>query len=327
MRRANTFDIRPLSHCERLALIELLDSSAACINEINYDRRQAYFEARYDLPDGYTVCKLPRPTRSLPPCGGWSLLEGGAFPQHNCAPRPRVVRESDALSSSRKARSAFRTTWARPSFLLPFHGGGGGSEQCCDPRLPDPTRGLSRRFNSRCSRALSPSGERESNPFAVVVPECRTRGRCPRATGASLLVAPAVLGVCEDGSKSRDGPRGKTGCHTVKVNKDGRSSPPCRSLCSRLRKGAPRPAPLPLNAESAALHCGTAVARCRRTEPVWRQRPKAPLCSAVPLCRPSCWRGERGNNEGAVESCTQERGPVMRPMDRPSGDGGGSTRG
>ena len=58
MRRANTFDIRPLSHCERLALIELLDSSAACINEINYDRRQAYFEARYDSPDGYTVSEL-----------------------------------------------------------------------------------------------------------------------------------------------------------------------------------------------------------------------------------------------------------------------------
>ena len=58
MRRANTFDIRPLSHRERLVLIELLDSSAACINEINYDRRQAYFEARYDSPDGYTVSEL-----------------------------------------------------------------------------------------------------------------------------------------------------------------------------------------------------------------------------------------------------------------------------
>ncbi|PSQ08806.1 hypothetical protein BRC95_02495 [Halobacteriales archaeon QS_5_68_33] len=75
-------------------------------------------------------------------------------------------------------------------------------EQCCDPRLPDLCRGLSRRFNSRCSRALSPSGEREFNPFAVVVPECRARRRYRRATGASLLVAPTDLGVCKDGSIS-----------------------------------------------------------------------------------------------------------------------------
>ena len=133
--------------------------------------------------------KLPRPTRSLPPCGGRLLLEGGAFPQRHCAPRPRA--------------------WTRPGFLFPFHGPGSGSEQCCDPRLRDPSRGLSRRFNSRCSRALSPSGEREFNPFAVVVPECGARRRYRRTTGASLLVTPAVLGLCEGGSKSKDGPRGK----------------------------------------------------------------------------------------------------------------------
>ena len=110
-----------------------------------------------DGKDGSGARKLPCPTRSLPPCGSRSLLEGGAFPHRNCAPRPRA--------------------WARPGFLLPFHGGGGGSEQCCDPRLPDLCRELSRRFNSRCPRALSPSEERELNPFAVVVPECRVRGR------------------------------------------------------------------------------------------------------------------------------------------------------
>ena len=38
----------------------------------------------------------------------------------------------------------------------------------------------------------------------------------------------------------------KTGCHTVKVNEDGCSFPPYRSLGSRLREGARRPAPLPL---------------------------------------------------------------------------------
>lgn len=39
---------------------------------------------------------------------------------------------------------------------------------------------------------------RESNPLAVVVPECRVR--YSRTTGASLLVAPAVLDVCEGDS-------------------------------------------------------------------------------------------------------------------------------
>ena len=143
-----------------------------------------------------------------------------------------MVRESDALSSSRKARSAFRTTWARPGFLFPSTGRAGAFRPSFDH-----CRGLSRRFNSRWSRALSPSGERESNPFAVVVPECRTRGRCPRATGARLLVAPAVLGVCEGGNKSRDGPRGKTGCHTVNVNEDGCffPLPTARSGCARGR--------------------------------------------------------------------------------------------
>jgi putative transposase len=58
MRRANTFDVRPLSHRGRLALIELLDSSAACFNELNYDRRQAYFSARYDADDHHTVSEL-----------------------------------------------------------------------------------------------------------------------------------------------------------------------------------------------------------------------------------------------------------------------------
>jgi putative transposase len=58
MRRANTFNVRPLSHRGRLALIELLDSSAACFNEINYERRQAYFSARYDADDHHTTSEL-----------------------------------------------------------------------------------------------------------------------------------------------------------------------------------------------------------------------------------------------------------------------------
>ncbi|WP_178917821.1 transposase [Natronomonas gomsonensis] len=58
MRRANTFDVRALSHRGRLALIELLDASSACFNEINYDRRQAYFSARYDTDDNHTTSEL-----------------------------------------------------------------------------------------------------------------------------------------------------------------------------------------------------------------------------------------------------------------------------
>ncbi|TYL37192.1 IS200/IS605 family transposon protein TnpB [Natronococcus pandeyae] len=46
MERTNTFDARPLSHRDRLLLLELLDASAACNNQINYERRQAYFHAR-----------------------------------------------------------------------------------------------------------------------------------------------------------------------------------------------------------------------------------------------------------------------------------------
>ena len=43
MQRANTVDVRPLAHAERLLLIEVLDASSACFNEVNYARRQAYF--------------------------------------------------------------------------------------------------------------------------------------------------------------------------------------------------------------------------------------------------------------------------------------------
>ena len=188
-----------------------------------------------DEPDGLCrsvdvrpteASKLPRPTRSLPPCGGRSLLEGGAFPQRHCAPRPHA--------------------WTRPGFLLPSTGWAAGRSGCCDPRLRDPSRGLSRRFNSRCSRALSPTGERESNLFAVVVPECRTRRRClgPQEPVYLWLLPSSACARAAVNQKTAQ--EVKTGCHTVKVNEDGRSSRPYRSLGSRLEEGAPRPAPLPL---------------------------------------------------------------------------------
>ena len=128
------------------------------------------------------VCKLPRPTRSLRPCGPRSLLEGGALPKRHCAPQPLA--------------------WTRPGFLFASTMWPAGRSSAAT-RLPEPCRGLSRRFNSRCSHALSPNGERESNPFAVVVPGCRARRRGRRATDAGLLAASTVPDLCE-GSSTRD---------------------------------------------------------------------------------------------------------------------------
>jgi len=39
----------------------VLDASSACFNEVNYARRQAYFEARYDDPTEHTVTELILP--------------------------------------------------------------------------------------------------------------------------------------------------------------------------------------------------------------------------------------------------------------------------
>jgi hypothetical protein len=120
-----------------------------------------------------------------------------------------------------------------PAFSYRSMGRAAGRSGCCDPRLSDPSRGLSRRFmlmdeiksnrstsdppfapsngvtlvsrvsvsiNSRCSRALSSGGERDFDPFAVVVPEYRAQRRRRRATGASLLVAPTIPDLCRGNS-------------------------------------------------------------------------------------------------------------------------------
>ena len=44
----------------------MLDASSACFNEVNYARRQAYFEARYDDPTEHTVTALILPAVTLP---------------------------------------------------------------------------------------------------------------------------------------------------------------------------------------------------------------------------------------------------------------------
>ncbi len=165
------------------------------------------------------LSKLPRPTRSLAPYGGRSLLEGGALPQRQCAPRPHA--------------------WTRPGFLFPSchrHG-------CVfDTSHSDRRRGLSRRFNSRCSLALPQNGDGEAKgvTFAVVVPEYRVR--YSRTTGASLLMAPTVLGLCQGSSRLSYG----FGC--IKPSRTG-------FLSSRLTSfGEEGGSTLP-NAESCTRYC------------------------------------------------------------------------
>ena len=157
-----------------------------------------YFYARVNYP------ALLAPSRLA--AVGHSLRAG--LSRTDIVPHDPMWFERAKLSRHHERRKAPFERHGRGHFLLLSTARAAGRSGCCDPRLPDPPRGLSRRFNSRCSRALPPIGGRESNPFAVVGPECRTRGRCPRTTGASLLVAPTVLGVCEGGSKLIDGPRG-----------------------------------------------------------------------------------------------------------------------
>lgn len=126
--------------------------------------------------------KLPRPTRSLPPCGGRSLLEDGAFPQRHCAPRPHA--------------------WTRPGFLLPSSSRR-GCNVCCVPLRPG--RGLSRRFNSQCSLALPQNGDGIRTRSRSSFPSAGCEDIRPRITGASLLVAPPDPDLCEDGSVSCNG--------------------------------------------------------------------------------------------------------------------------
>lgn len=47
MKRTNTFEVRPQTAAQRQALLDLLDASAALWNQINYNRRQAYFHGDY----------------------------------------------------------------------------------------------------------------------------------------------------------------------------------------------------------------------------------------------------------------------------------------
>ena len=133
--------------------------------------------------------------------------------------RSLVARGTDGPAHSRKAQSAVRTTWTRPGFLLPFHGGGGASEQCCDPRLPDLSRGLSRRYNSRWTARASPTTGCEGDALAPQEPVYSLLLPTPACarTAVPQNMSWGVLNVCERAY-----------------------SPPSRSRWSRLRTEAPR---------------------------------------------------------------------------------------
>jgi len=137
--------------------------------------------------------KLPRPTRSRPPCGGRSLLEGGALPKRHRAPRPRA--------------------WARPGFLLPSTAWPTGRSGAAT-RLPEPCRGSSRRFTSRCSRALPQPGDGNRTRSRSSSPSTGPETGRSRTTDASLLVASTDPGMCEDGSARR---YGRQGIHCVRT--------------------------------------------------------------------------------------------------------------
>jgi putative transposase len=44
MKRTNTFEAVPQAESDRELLLRFLDASAACWNEVNYTRRQRFFD-------------------------------------------------------------------------------------------------------------------------------------------------------------------------------------------------------------------------------------------------------------------------------------------
>ncbi len=58
MTRCDTFEVRPLSDRDELLLLELLDASAACNNQVNYDRRQTLLNTQNDADYRVPVSEL-----------------------------------------------------------------------------------------------------------------------------------------------------------------------------------------------------------------------------------------------------------------------------
>ena len=64
MARTDTFEVRPLSHRDELLLLELLDASAACNNQVNYARRQTLFETTENADTRLPVSELKSTVKS-----------------------------------------------------------------------------------------------------------------------------------------------------------------------------------------------------------------------------------------------------------------------
>ncbi len=58
MTRTDMFEVRPRSHRDEILLLELLDASAACNNEVNYDRRQTLFDIQDNADNRVPVNEL-----------------------------------------------------------------------------------------------------------------------------------------------------------------------------------------------------------------------------------------------------------------------------
>ena len=104
--------------------------------------------------------------------------------------------------------------------------------------------------HGRCSRALPRHRDGNRTRSRSSSPSTGPEAGRPRTTDASLLVASTDPGMCEDSSTGRDG-RQVINCVQT------RFPPPCRSLRSRLRKGAPRYRLLNSETQRSSAHCST----------------------------------------------------------------------
>jgi hypothetical protein len=121
------------------------------------------------------ACKLPRPTRSLLPCGSRSLLEDEAFCRND------IEAPSPCVGLARLPITVLETAMGRcAAHLRPFGG-------------------VSRRFNSRCSHAPSQYGNGIPTRSRSSFPSTGRDGSPPRHRSMSTD-APANRDICPDSS-------------------------------------------------------------------------------------------------------------------------------
>ena len=136
---------------------------------------------------------------------------------------------------------------------------GRGPASCYRPRLGQRVGvgAATRAYRTRpvdCPAGLIPGGL-ALYPQSGDGSRTRSRSSVPSAGPEGIALGPQEpvyswllpSSACARAAVNRETAQGvKTGRRTVKVDEGGRSSPPCRSLRSRLREGALRPASLPL---------------------------------------------------------------------------------